>query len=264
MALGHLLATVGQLDGQVLADLFDGKYIAIRVPEFYPSDYCKNLAELLHRQIGSEPVTGGIYESDIDSFWNVANDEERLERYFAGAFTVPDRLRRLSAPHPSPADLFRLALDDAWPSGATLMTLQGRKMPFGISRLWRQGSQGLPHQDVLWREVAPGTLPFHPLGQLGVNIYVDTADEGGELEAWDFVITDAEYENLRDRYPGSYGYAKGMLPQASLSISPGVGDLVMVNTLRVHAIRCITRGRRITVSGFVVNAGTDQPLRCWS
>lgn len=264
MSIHDKLATVSILDEAILADLFEGTYIALRVPGFYDVQYCKNLAELLYQQIDGQAVTGGIYESDIDSFWNVMNDEARRERYLDAGLPVQRRLRELCAPYPSPIDQLRLALDEAWPGGATLMAMNGRKMPFGITRLWRIGKEALPHQDLLWREAGQDLLAVRLRGQIGVNVYLDTADEGGELETWDRYITDQEYEKLRDTCSGSYGFPRNMLPAESLLFSPEVGDLVMVNTTRVHAVRMITKGRRITISGFVGNAGAGQPLRCWS
>ena len=264
MSLTSRLATVNVLDGKVLSALFGGNVLAILVPKFYDALYCKNLAAGLYESIDKDSVTGGIYDSDIDSYWNVMNDPAREERYFAMALSSQERLRRLSAPHPSPIDLLRLALDEAWPGGATMMTMAGRKMPFGITRLWRTGSEGLPHQDVLWREVGRRDEVARLTGQLGVNVYLDTADEGGELETWDRAITDEEYATLRDDYPGSYGYPREMLPDESLLITPRVGDLVLINTMRVHAIRRITRGQRMTISGFVGSSGAGAPLGCWS
>jgi hypothetical protein len=258
------LITVSALNAEILGDLFEGRYIALRVPGFYDAQCCKNLSELLYQRIDGRGVTGGIYESDVDSFWNVMDDPARRERYLDAGLPVQHQLRKFSAPYPSPVDQLRLALDEAWPAGATLMSMNGRKMPFGITRLWRVGKEALPHQDLLWREVEPDLLGSPLRGQLGANVYLDTADEGGELETWDRHITDQEYESLQDAYPGSYGFPRGMLPAESLLFSPEVGDLVLVNTTMVHAVRMITKGRRITISGFVGSAGEGQPLRCWS
>lgn len=264
MAPSSKLATVDALDGQVLAALFAREVIAVRVPGFYDPLYSKFLSSALYEEVERADTTGGIYDSNVDSFWNVMDDPERRDRYFAAALPLQRVLRELSTPHPSPVDLLRLALDEAWPGGATLMSIAGRKMPFGITRLWRTGREALPHQDALWREIDEHDDAVPLVGQLGVNIYLDTADAGGELETWDFVITDEQYTSLREQYPGSYGYAHSMLPAESLLISPEVGDLVLVNTMCAHAVRKITKGRRMTVSGFVGNAGADQPLRCWS
>lgn len=263
MALNTKFATVEVLDAQVLADLFDKKYIAVRVPRFYDPAYAKTLSDLLYKEIDSA-VAAGIYESNVDSYWAVAKDGQRRERYLEAALPLQKRLRRLSAPHPSPIDLLRVTLDELWPAGASLMRMGGRKTPFGATRLWRTGSEALPHQDVLRREQTDDTRSIDLLGQLGVNIYLDVADEGGGLEAWDHVITDEEYVRLGSRYEGSYGYQREQLPPQSMVIFPEVGDLVMINTAYVHAVRKITAGRRVTVSGFVGSSGNEQPLRCWS
>ncbi|MFJ3190531.1 2OG-Fe(II) oxygenase [Streptomyces halstedii] len=256
------LITVDSLTEQSLHDLFALRCVAVRVPEFYDPTYSKALSDLLYQEIDAS-VSGGIYESDIDSFWNVTSDPSRRERYFGGALPLQQRLRRLSAPHPSPIDLLRATLDERWPGGSTLMSMEGRKMPFGITRAWRTGSEGLPHQDVLHRESSDPEFKAMA-GQLGVNIYFDTADEGGELEVWDHRVTDEQYADIAEQYPGSYGYPRETLPESAVLIKPEPGDLVLVNTSCVHAIRKITKGRRLTVSGFVGNFGADLPLRCWS
>ncbi|MEU2180428.1 2OG-Fe(II)-dependent halogenase WelO5 family protein [Streptomyces thermolilacinus] len=262
MSLNRKLVTVDTLDEKVLSDLFSLECVAVRVPEFYDATYCKALADLLYQEI-DDTAGAGIYESNIDSFWNVTQDPGRRERYLASTLPLMNRMRRLSAPHPSPVDHLRVVLDESWPGGSTLMTLDGRKMPLGITRVWRTDSEGLPHQDVLRREF-DDPMAHSLLGQLGVNIYLDTADEGGELEVWDRVISDEEYMGMADKYPGSYGYPRDILPEESVLISPQPGDLILINAACAHAIRKITAGRRITVSGFVGNYGTDHPLRCWS
>lgn len=263
MGLQSKLATVDLLDEQVLADLFDRKYIAVRVPRFYSPAYAKSLSELLYKEI-DDAVAAGIYESNVDSYWSVAKDSGRRERYLNAALPLQRKLRRLSAPHPSPVDLLRVALDESWPGGAGLMRIGGRKTPFGATRLWRTNSEALPHQDVLHREQTDDTRDINLVGQLGVNIYLDVAEEGGGLEAWDHIVSDEEYYALGRDYEGSYGYSREQLPEQSLVIAPQVGDLILINTAFVHAVRKITHGRRITVSGFVGSRGMSEPLRCWS
>lgn len=263
MELHSKLATVDVLDEQVLADLFSMKHIAVRVPHFYDPAYAKTLSDLLYKEIDSA-VAAGIYESNVDSYWSVARDHQRRERYLNAALPLQRRLRRISAPHPSPVDLLRVTLDEAWQGGAGLLRMGGRRTPFGATRLWRTNSEALPHQDVLRREQGEDMKGIDLLGQIGVNIYLDVAEEGGGLEAWDHVVSDEEYAGLGGRYEGSYGYDRERLPGRSLLIHPQVGDLVMINTAYVHAVRKITAGRRITVSGFVGSRGSEQPLLCWS
>lgn len=263
MELQSKLATVDVIDEQVLTDLFDMKYIAVRVPGFYNPAYAAKLSGLLYKEIDAA-VAAGIYESNVDSYWSVAKDRQRRERYLNAALPLQRRLRRFSAPHPSPIDLLRVTLDDVWQGGAGLLRMGGRKTPFGATRVWRTNSEALPHQDVLRREQGEDMKEIDLLSQIGANIYLDVADEGGGLEAWDHVVSDREYAELGARYEGSYGYERDLLPERSLLIAPQVGDLVMINTAYVHAVRKITAGRRITVSGFVGSCGSEHPLLCWS
>lgn len=264
MSLNDKFVTTDTIDGELLQALFSGRVILAHIPGFYDPASARKLADALYEFI-DEAANGGIYESDVESFWTATQDPGRRERYFQAALPLLRRLRQLSAPLPSPIDLLRLALDEAWSGGACLMTMRGRKMPFGLTRLWRTESEALPHQDVLWREVdADNDDIVRFTSQLGVNVYLDTAVEGGELESWDCVITDDTYRDIERDYPGSYGYLRDLLPQESLVFDPAAGDLVLINTLHVHAVRKVKQGRRMTISGFVGVSGPDQPLRCWS
>lgn len=257
------LVTTHQLDEQVLTGLFDRRHVAVRVPNFYGSEEAGKLAEQLYKDIDAA-VAAGIYESNIDSFWSVANDVSRRDRYLGAARPLQTRMRELSAPHASPVDMLRIALDDAWPAGASLLRLDGRMTPFGATRLWRTDSEALPHQDILRREKSNDTAEVRLISQLGVNIYLDVAEAGGHLQMWSKIVCDDEYLQLGDSYRGSYGYPRELLGEAALEIVPEVGDLVLINTEYVHAISRVTAGRRITVSGFVGQTGRDQPLCCWS
>ena len=101
MGLQSKLATVDVLDEQVLTALFDRKYIAVRVPRFYNPVYAKALSELLYKEIDSA-VAAGIYESNVASYWSVAQDNERRERYLNAALPLQRRLRRKQAAIPVP------------------------------------------------------------------------------------------------------------------------------------------------------------------
>jgi hypothetical protein len=263
MSLNDKFVATDRIDEDLLQALFSGRVILAHIPGFYDPESAKKLANALYGFI-DEAANGGIYESDVESFWTATKDPERRERYFQAALPLLRRLRQLSAPLPSPIDLLRLALDEAWSGGACLMTMRGRKTPFGLTRLWRTESEALPHQDVLWREVDGDDGVVRFTSQLGANVYLDTAEEGGELESWDYVITDDVYRGIEQEYPGSYGYLRDLLPEESLVFNPTAGDLVLINTLHVHAVRKVKQGRRMTISGFVGACGPDQPLRCWS
>lgn len=255
------IVDVDSLDYVSLMSLFDMNVIAIRIRQFYDPEHCKALSRLLDEDVTN---AGTIYNSNIDSFWSARQTEERLERYLDSAEPLQQKLRLLSAPHPSPIDLIRGSVADAWTSGVTPMSTKGRSMPFGFTRLWAPGSEALPHQDVLWREIPDDNSAGEQVGQLAVNLYLDTAAEGGELELWDYVVDDEQYKSCGSQYEGSYGFPRALLPATSVLLKPESGDLVFINSLRVHAVRKVDQGRRITLSGFIGSWGSDRPLRCWS
>jgi hypothetical protein len=251
------------LDKSIIEGIFSNRILIVRIPNFVDEDTAGRLAESLSGSINAA-AGGGIYESDIMPFWVASQEPEKLDAYLSASAPLEDRLRQLSAPKMSPIDKLRSVLTKAWPGGAERMRVNGREMPFGITRLWRPGSEALPHQDVIWRELNDQPALPSLKGQIGANIYLEIAGEGGELETWDFVLDDEDYRTIENECPGSYGYPRSMLPTLSLIVSPKAGDLVLINTLNVHSVRKIESGRRITISGFVAASTTDQPLQLWS
>ncbi|MGN6105301.1 MAG: 2OG-Fe(II) oxygenase [Kofleriaceae bacterium] len=258
---------IPELTERALRSLLTMETTAIRVRGFLDVGLCQRLSRVLHEDVVTADSSGTIYHSNVDSFWSARRSSQLLERYLSSAAPLEQRLRAISAPLDSPVDRVRRSLDAAWTAGAVPNAAQGRSMPFGITRLWETGSEALPHQDVLWREVAEHRADpeqHGQLGQLAVNVYLDTAKDGGELELWDYVVDESQYAKCKQEYEGSYGYPRSRLPRTSLLLAPEVGDLVLINSLRMHAVRKVTAGRRITLSGFIGHWGDDRPLRCWS
>jgi hypothetical protein len=115
-------------------------------------------------------------------------------------------------------------------------------MLFGLARLWAIGSEGLPHQDVLLRELPDERNVAGQSTQLGANIYIQVADAGGELEVWDHSFTTDDCQQYGVK--GSYGFDRTLLPSKSIVVAPQVGDLILINTFKVHAIRKTEAGTR--------------------
>lgn len=257
------LAVESSLTFNSLCGLLMGSILAVRIPKFYETDRCKYLSDILSNSVKNQSTSSGkIYISDVDSFWNTLDKPELKESYFNTAIPTMRRLRKLSCPYASPMDLLRLELDEIWPSGASIMHLGTKTMLFGITRIWQVGFEALPHQDVFWREIPNSNEAKDQISQLGVNVYLSSADLGGELEIWNYSFSDEDCE--RHGIKGSYGFSRSLLPNNSLVIKPQAGDLIIFNTTKVHAIRKILQGERITISGFIGYWGMDKPLKCWS
>ncbi|MHB8595770.1 MAG: 2OG-Fe(II) oxygenase [Ktedonobacteraceae bacterium] len=259
----HQLLVEDSLSFHSLFQLLNGEVLAIRIPNFYEKEKCKHLSEILSDIVKSESTSSGkIYLSDVDSFWNTLNKPEVRAKYFARSVPTMRKLRKLSFPFISPIDLLRLELDEIWPGGASLMRLQNEAMLFGLTRIWSKDSEASPHQDILLREIPHASEVQGQLSQLGVNIYLKTAERGGELEIWNHVFSDEDC--LKLGVEGSYGFDRSFMPEDSLCISPQEGDLIFLNTVRVHSVRKIEEGERITISGFIGYWGKNVPLKCWS
>jgi hypothetical protein len=245
-----------------LVELFEGRCSAIRVGGYYPEDLCSDVLTRIVKAIDpAKRSASDIYLTNATPFYNVAGNAAAEKLYFQNSLKSIRALRELCAPMLSPVDAVRLDLEEIWPAGCSLMKIGGQTMSFGIARIWQAGSEALPHQDVLQREIADESTGGLK-GQLGMNVYLETAEEGGELEVWDYYVSDDRMRELG--ITGSYGYARGELPRPSCVISPVVGDLILINTLHVHAVSQIRRGRRTTLSGFVGYWGTDEGLRLWA
>ena len=55
-----------------------------------------------------------------------------------------------------------------------------------------------------------------------------------------------------------------MLPPPDAVVAPRVGDLILFNSNRIHAVRACRGGPRVTVSCFIGYRGEGRPLGYWS
>jgi len=260
--ISHLLVTEEELRAHTLLRLFAGKILAIKIPNFCDKTRCEHLSKVLSHYVKEEAASSGkIYLSNFDSFWNTLNNDQRRLQYLSLAITAMRKARIISHPLLSPADQLRLELDEVWPCGSSLMHIENQSMFFGIVRVWVEGTEALPHQDLLYREISD-LGATNEYSQLGANIYLQSAEDGGALEIWDNVFSDEDCEKYAIK--GSYGFSRDLLPKTSLVIYPQQGDLILLNTAKVHAVRKIYKGERITISGFIGCWGTQQQLKYWS
>jgi CRP-like cAMP-binding protein len=247
-----------------LRDIIDGKLLAVRVPGWYTSRQCQQLTRRLLRHPGfsrySIAPDVGVQRVGY-SYFETRGDKERLEHYFDQAVPTIDEVRRVCAPLLTPIDRLRLELDERWPGGAGLAMLSGRKMFAGISRLFEDGHALPPHQDVLARETED-EVAARLLAQLTVNIYLRTPRAGGELEIWDLIPNE---EQVAELYAGDYDFLDtAKLPPSAALIRPGVGELVLMLSNRIHAVRPSSGGPRVSMSCFVGNTGEDERLVLWN
>ena len=247
-----------------LRDIINGRVLAVRVPGWYTSRQCQQLWRRLLRHPGfsrySIAPDVGVQRIGY-SYFETRSDGERLAHYFDQAVPTIDEIRRVCAPLLIPVDRLRLELDERWPGGAGLATLAGRKMFVGTSRLFEDGHSLPPHQDILARET-DDAMAGRLLAQMTVNVYLRTPRGGGELEIWDLIPNEAQVAEL---YTGDYDFLDAnKLPPSAALIKPGVGELVLMLSSRIHAVRASSGGPRVSMSCFVGSTGEAERLVLWN
>jgi predicted 2-oxoglutarate/Fe(II)-dependent dioxygenase YbiX len=160
-------------------------------------------------------------------------------------------------------DELRLALQEHWPAGADFESLHpGKKMFVGMPRVFEKQGGALPHVDRLAWDVPDIAAAQSLRAQIAANVHLRTADKGGEVELWAFRPDQEEYEELR--LHGTYGLERAKLPPPDAVVAPHLGDLILFNSNRIHAVRPCTGGPRVTVSCFIGYRGESLPLTYWS
>ncbi len=241
--------------------LFNKRIAAIVIPGFYPKDACKSVSGvLLSGKVKEYTNAPGIGRVGI-AYYETPDNLDLEKEYFSTATDNIEALRRFCAPHPSPIDLVRLRLDEAWPYGGSLGRMDKKAMFAGLCRALEPGKEIFPHEDKLERDDA--SRRGRPLwGQIAANVYVQAAEEGGgALQLWQKSLPTAEYDALRG---DSYGIARDKLPPPVVEIQPHAGDCVLFNSTNLHAVSPVTKTARLAVAQFIGCEGPEKPLKFWS
>ncbi len=267
------LRTASKLALQDLRDLCEGKILALYIPGFYSAETAQQLSQqLIHhaqfeRYFRAPDI--GVQRTGM-TFFETNGSNEMLLRYYDEALPGTQALRAACAPLLSPIDRLRLELGDIWLDGVSIENAHGRPMLAGIGRVFENGFELPPHQDILARDLRDATLApldnHQPLKrQLSTNVYLQPADEGGELEVWDLSPSFQEQQAIRDEEFAYEGIVdRATLPEPAFVLSPQPGDLILFDSGCIHAVRASQGRARVSMSLFLGYRGANRPLTYWN
>ncbi|NHB86424.1 2OG-Fe(II) oxygenase [Photorhabdus tasmaniensis] len=254
-----------------LDKLFNDEVLAIHVKKYVDSHISdklsdfflshENLEHYLHDLKKGDEIVLVDYGVDrvgvpYNSTFGKPKDSDSYKRYFENALPAIRNVRNFCAPMLAPFDKFRLELDEVWSAGASIANFESKKMHAGIARVMRRPELSImseiqPHFDGLQQQ------SVNLLGQFSVNIYIKVPVSGGELELWDvpaIPITELIEDSSEHDWRGS-------LPP-SICIKPELGDLIIINTRKPHAIRSFSEGSRISLQSFI-GVSPNKHLMLW-
>jgi hypothetical protein len=256
-----------RLSSDVLNRLISDEISVLIVEDYYPHGHALRLSDEILASQKIERYTHEVIEEGelvqkyfgvdrmglpFNSTYGLRSGHPLLERYYKEARQSIDRLRVMSAPMVTPIDKLRLELDEYFAPGATVASFQDRKMLAGIARITKADLSHLsadqPHFDALPEGIAKLDQQF------AANIYLKVPDTGGELEVWDVKPVDPLSATPCDW--------RGELPRSQL-VKPKVGDLILFNCRRPHAVAAFKGEDRVTVQMFI-GYKNGQPLQMWN
>ena len=269
---GVSIATVSRLLGEALDMLFNGRIAAIRFPNFYDKRLAKVLSDWIvnhpdrteYGQNVADPDNPGkvkhiYYQVDRvgipkNLFIRKSPDHPDWDLYFRKKVEIESAIRKLTNSR-HPIDEIIEQMNYSFFNGAERDEINGKEAFAGIARVTVPGKDSLleryPHVD--------GTWPCD--GHFSVNVYLSMPKNGGELEIFNGpVLTANEVSNVTaNRDFRTEGYR-------STLVQPEVGDLIIFNTRRPHAVKTYREcdGIRVSLASFFLHDYMYKPLRFYS
>lgn len=266
----NLVIETEALTEKCLCDLFDNRILALRIPNYCNTFAASRLGTWFANQHDLPAYTHEIYEDGVlkqqyygvyrygfpfNKTYGTPSDSHTRQEYYRQAAKSIKNIRQACTPYLSPIDRIRLELDEIWATGAQVAHYEGHKMFVGIGRVTPAADSCIlekqPHVDCL-----PQTI-CQLDGQFSANVYLHMPESGGALEVWNVPpLSQAEIAAL----PKGKDW-RVELP-APIFIHPQVGELILFNTRRLHAVQSFEEGVRVSIQCFI-GRRTDSPLFLW-
>jgi 2OG-Fe(II) oxygenase superfamily len=241
-----------------LGMLIRGQVDVIWHQQFYPPVICQAVLPGITEacETANYTLTGDL-QSLGTSIGEATESAENTERYLLTAQDTISMIRdELFRDYKSPCDVIRLLADEYWPYGAMVGKHGESAMLSGIIRRWPSGGHANPHIDQ--RDI-PLLSNYNLVRRIGINVYLETPEDGcgGEIEFWHKITDEALYVSQKR---SDYGLDRDQLGDPMCVIHPHQGDLIMFDAARIHGVRRVTDGSRVTAACFLGAKSTRDPL----
>jgi len=267
---GTQIVTAEALTKDLLADLFERRSCALHIPGYCSKEVAANLSSWIMEKSNLENWKVNVFrdgtperaDSDVSygigiPFGHAVKSRADFVRYFNEAAPLSREIRA-AAQGLAPLDRLRLDLDEAWPAGARVARYKGLRRGLGLARVMTPGglfegiakTEGMVHVDTL-------PLQTRGAGRFSANVYLNVPEVGGELAVYNVSPKSMEVlrnfslmKHLMNFDPDAQELIRSRLPPP-LMIKPQVGDLILIDTSRPHAVRGFTEGYRATIQCWI-------------
>jgi hypothetical protein len=228
------MTVADMLSDETVTALAEKSLLAIRARNFLSSDECDMLVQRIEESVHFKFSGPGFVGLGPGEF----NLPELSLEYESSRIEIESILEPVLRKFSSVLNLTR-------PShgGQILRALTARR--------YDQSFIAPPHEDFQ-------TLPFAAY-QLGISLCLRAPQSGGEIRVWDECF---ERQTYKDFSSDGRSLDESRIPNHSESFKSEIGELLLLDARRVHAIDQIQSGCRLSVSGFLCPTGSE--VLIWS
>ncbi len=240
--------------------LLEDNIRAIRISNWRSPEDCSRDIKIMHS------YTNGVYAQEPTlakggpTVYDYEGKEDDAAQYFEKSKIWNPALREMLYPIVTSADRLAMILAETHPGGvAPEQFLPGKTPSMQVIRRFEKGSRAGPHVDRSDWDWPNNVTASSQKGLISAVCYHQVAKLGGELVLYGdkFDIDAWRRAKIKD---SSYEIDRDWLSKDAIVINPTQGELVLFNAHRVHEVREILIGTRITSSNFYAWRGVNLAL----
>lgn len=239
--------------------LIHGDIACIRIPQYFSHNQYAVDRILQNPELGSFGIAKKVKRLGMAHI-EVTNKQDNAI-YHDKAHYHTQLSRQVFLPYLSPVDKLRLELDEIWPYGAHLKSIDGRKCFSGICRVLPESIEVKPHVDRLDRDI-PGVADANTvISQISACVYLQTPNQGGELMLW---MKEPEQQDKQPKKGEDIYGTDDDIGEPMYRLLPEVGELLLFNIRKYHGVAAGKGKQRINTGIFIGYEGSEKPLTFWS